>query len=160
LEWRRWDSNPQPPACKAGLCTPSEQDIYLNRKGESAQIHPCQVPSYSVNFDFSSEMVAVRGKSDTRWAMPEAPTPQVVYISAKDIALRWSCTTETVFARLGAAGVAEYCFGPRTVRWKLEDIEAYELSRTRTPRHIVKSAVACDGVKAKSRRNFKAMLNG
>lgn len=105
-------------------------------------------------------MVVASQLTGTDNGMEANPPQEAAFVSAKDIAIRWSCTTETVFARLGAAGVTEYRFGTRTLRWRLDDLEAFEQGCIRTPRHDVHASAPSDGnSEKKSRRNFRTMKN-
>jgi hypothetical protein len=64
--------------------------------------------------------------------MPNA-TMQDEFASARQLAARWGCKRDTVHARLNAAGVARLEFGPKSHRWRLEDVLAYEASITVEP---------------------------
>ena len=47
-------------------------------------------------------------------------------MSRSDLQPRWGCTYPTVVARIKAGNIPEYAFNETSVRYKLEDIEAYE----------------------------------
>jgi hypothetical protein len=57
-------------------------------------------------------------------------TTQEEFASARELAARWGCKRDTVHARLQSAGVARLVFGPKSHRWRWEDVFAYEANVT------------------------------
>lgn len=49
-----------------------------------------------------------------------------VFVSQRDLESRWGCNSRTASSRIKAAGIAQYLFSEKSVRYKLTDIEAYE----------------------------------
>jgi hypothetical protein len=48
------------------------------------------------------------------------------FVSQRDLENRWGCNARTAATRIKAAGLAQYLFSEKSIRYKLSDIEAYE----------------------------------
>jgi hypothetical protein len=55
------------------------------------------------------------------------------FATARAIATRWSCHVDTVYSRLAKAGVAEFRFSSRFIRWKWSDVLAFERASIAVP---------------------------
>lgn len=55
------------------------------------------------------------------------------FATARAIAARWSCHVDTVYSRLAKAGIAEFRFSSRFIRWQWVDILAFEQASMTVP---------------------------
>jgi hypothetical protein len=57
------------------------------------------------------------------------------FATARAVADRWACHVDTVYTRLAAAGVRQYRFSSRLIRWRWTDIFAFEDALAETQPH-------------------------
>jgi hypothetical protein len=48
------------------------------------------------------------------------------FVSQRDLENRWGCNARTASTRIKAAGLAQYLFSEKSIRYKLSDVETYE----------------------------------